>query len=132
MNQAARSKDLLGRLEGKQLDMDHFLLECAKWTLETLDEIKWKALPEKPHQLKAYEEFEDKANLNSAYFEDNPVILAYTNIVRSTLAENRATRDWLTECYRIFIKLNEFKSAELINKKLKEEKELKCAQTQVN
>lgn len=116
-----KKNDLLNRLESKELTMDRFLLECSRWTLDLLEEYKFKPFPIKPLEVEAFEKIPGRESLAASYFEENPCIMPYYDAIRKIKAENRAIREWLGECRKHFIKFNEFDNATRISKRLNEE-----------
>jgi len=117
-----RSRALLAELTAKTITLDEFLLECAKWTAELVDEFKFKPLPARPEEMNILDEVpEHQRNmLPREFYDTHPQILNYVRTRDQIHWENKSLYGWLMECRKILVEHEEIDSAAKIDEKIKE------------
>lgn len=121
MGPSERSRLLLAQLAEKSLTLDEFLLKCAEWTTEIIDDYYFKPLPTKP-DTRVMDEIPEhqRKMLDSEFFYDYPEIMNYARTFNLIRNENKALYDWLMECRKILLQHDKIESVRRVDQKLKE------------
>lgn len=90
---------------------------CAEYTIEVLDKINFKPLPDKPISVMEHERIpqEERRLFHSSYYKDHPSILPYYTLVTKVKLENKSTYDWLVKCMKV---ISDRPSLERIHEKI--------------
>jgi hypothetical protein len=96
-----RKKILLGKLERKEITIDHFLYECCMWMMETgcFIEIEVRDYPVPPREFQEYLNLPSKERYKIPQeFFNQPSIKEYIGIKDKVYAQNSGDFYWLNEC----------------------------------
>jgi hypothetical protein len=96
-------------------------LECALWTVETLDAYKFLPIPVKPPQVKRWEDMDShtKATIDTRfYFKDHPEIATYYDTCQKARVMNRSHYEWLEKSRAVLAKAGKMYEAALVGKRL--------------
>lgn len=90
-------KDLLGRLNSKEITMEEFDRECAYWMLQYLNDYRWLPSPTIPNELTDYwrrRQINNKTDVSEAFWQ-KPVIKKYIATEAHIRATNLGSMHWL-------------------------------------
>lgn len=99
-------RKLLGQLQSHELTMDGFLLECAMWMLDTLEDIRYRPRPSQPAEVEEYfrQKQSDPGYRVDRSFWEQPHIKQWRATESEILGLNKANWHWLKEMQRLIPK----------------------------
>jgi hypothetical protein len=108
-------RKLLAQLQSHELTMDQFLLECAMWMLETLDDMRFRPNPTIPEDMSEYyrQKQSDYNYKVDRSFWDQPHIRQYKAAESEIRAINRSNLYWLNEMQRLIPKDDQVNHAKI-------------------
>ena len=116
----SRAKQILANCK----TADEVEWECVLWTLELLDEYKFKPVPMAPAALSYTGDDEATAFKRSTdTARVDPEIMRYYELKRKVQAENSGNYDWLKHCQKLLLRAGKPIEAQAIKVKLEEVQE---------
>jgi len=108
-------RKLLAQLQSKELTMDGFLLECAMWMVDTLEDMRSRPRPTMPDDVRAYfhKKQDDPGYKLDRSFWDQPHIRAWKAADSAIHAINRSNWYWLNEMQRLIPKDDQVNHAKI-------------------
>jgi hypothetical protein len=82
---------MLKQLTKGEITPEEYIMKCAYWGMETLDDMYYKSLPSKPLCVFEYEQlpYSKKKKLTQEYFTDRPGISKYYEEKNRVIRENK-------------------------------------------
>jgi hypothetical protein len=124
INFSSTAKNILNKLQGRQITITEALQECAYWAIKDgFDELRVRPLPTRPHS-QAFNEYEllppkQRLKVDAQFFYKNPEINDYYTQVNMVRNKNKAVYSWLQDLKK-YIPAEDIVSHEKIDMRLQD------------